>query len=341
MNNDFSQNSWSFIPTEAKVDWYFGAQNASGNRPSHLSLGRQLLVEGFDVALLDGARLPAGWSTSGGILVYGGEIRSLDLLETAAYHTPILGVSLWEEVAGAQVRTGVSVRQEDSRYRLAHAAFNRDFDYFWLAPNLLVKQEWRLDQFAAIQSRVDLGLTYSEGWSGRFAHALLNPRPTDPNQAESFVYRLLAISATEVFSGDLTWDYSDSLQFSLGAQDALYDSNGLNEKGTRIDLTTQISLISGDLLMLTLTRLSSFGGQLSDCGLRFVKNINSQRQLLLDYDVGFFNKSNGISSWVHHARSTFESRITESIKAMVGVEIERNHYFEFDARVMAYATNYF
>jgi hypothetical protein len=86
--------------------------------------------------------------------------------------------------------------------------------------------------------------------------------------------------------------------------------------------------------------MTTYGGELYDQGLRYTWDITDRRQFTLEYDFGWLSKVNDIQGWVQHLRSGYETQITERAKLLVSLEAERNQYFEFDVRTMAYVTNY-
>src|ERR1039457_3374202 len=95
LNNDFTQNNWSVIPSQVMIVYPL-SDGFSPWRRSRVQIGRQFFTEGFDISLLDGIQLPVYWSQSGGLWFYGGNTHVMDLQDFGS--TPLVGGSVFEEI---------------------------------------------------------------------------------------------------------------------------------------------------------------------------------------------------------------------------------------------------
>lgn len=341
LNNDFATNKWAFFPTQAAVTVPLSKRfSKAPERQSHLKLGRQLFSEGFEMSFLDGAQLPLFWSETGGLMPFGGELRSPDLNQTEDSGSPLVGVVAWESFFDFQTRVGYSAQDENMRKRYFFAGVVRQFpDLLW-TPQLLIKQEWDGDHLAFNQQTSDLSFIFSDKWSGRVGYSNLQPRPTHSKLSSPFLYPFFATSPTESLNTDLTWECSESLQLAVGAERSFFRSGLQNEVADRQDLSAVITLIHGQQLTPAYTHISSYGGTVDDLGLRYSFNLSSETRTYLEYNLAYANKINKIKGWLQHARGGYELRIADRAKALFTLEAERNQYFEFDVRTMAYVTNY-
>jgi len=337
LNNDFSLNQWKFFPTQAKIDYALSSRySGAPERQSKIILGRQLYSEGFDLFMLDGIRMPIFWSEKGGVSAQGGMARSLDMDSDTNAGALFGGFSLWEELLGFQVRGGLTAREDSFAYRHGYAAVSRVFS----SGSLLTKQEWDLNSYAFNQSASEFTFDLSDRFSLRFMHAFLNPRPTERRQISNFVYRVLALSPTESVGADFLFQISEGAGFGLSSQSFSYQAGLKKEFGDHQELTTNLLLADTHAISLVLTHLASYGGTLEDFGMGYSYAFSERKQIQLEMDFGYLRKTNGISGVVSHARSAYQTAFGERMKMLFGIEVERNQYFEFDARAMAYVTSY-
>lgn len=339
LNNDFAVNQWTFFPTHAEISAPIG-RRWSPERQSRVRLGRQLFTEGFDLSLLDGVQAPIYWSTTGGVMPFAGALKSPDMDQPNESNAPIVGFAVWERVFDFQIRAGYTAREQDLANRYVHAGLVRQWDSWLWSPQILLKEEWHADDLTFNQSSSELSLALSPSLDFRVGYANLQPRPLSPNQASNFVYRYFAISPTELVNGDFTWQVGTASKISLGAQRAFYNSGFQNEVADRQDLGASFEIAQGQWLAPSFTHMTTYGGQIHDLGLRYTIDLSTNSGCNLEYDFAYVDKVNGIHGWVQHARTSYETRIASRAKAMFSLEAERNHYFEFDVRTMAYVTNY-
>lgn len=333
LNNDFSLNQWTFFPTQAEVDLSLG---------SHVKakLGRQILTEGFDMALLDGVQLPVTLTATAGAMPYAGWLRSMDLERALDSSVPIAGFSVWEQIFAFHFRGGATSRGAQFEDHYVYLGVLREFSSLPWRPQIFLKEERQSENFENKQSFSELTLSPSEQFSMRLGSSELHPRPTQAKDASSFVYRYFAISPTQSMSADFAWEISEPFRLHWGGQKIKFDSNYQRESAESQELGLDYSWKDGHWITPIVSHLWTYGGTLSDMGLRYRWDRSFESRLQLEYDVAWLEKINQIHGWVQHLRTGYETKIAERTKGMMAIEAERNQYFEFDLRTVVYVTNY-
>jgi len=341
LNNDFTLNQWKFFPTQAKIE--FGLSDRLAyfpDRQSKIVLGRQLYAEGFDLFLLDGIRTPVYWSKNGGVSLQLGSIKSMDMDSDLNTNVLYSGLSLWENILGYQIRSGISARENGLASQFGFFSVSKSFNDFIFSPQILNRQEFNLNSSSFNQSATDLTLNLNEKWTLYLNHAYLNPRPIERRQMNNFVYRLLSVSPQESLTADLHFQKDKRLALLFSAQSFSYLANLKKEYGDKQEISTQIQFDEMYSVDFVVTNLLSYGGVLQDIGTRLIYSMDEKRQLSFDVDAGYLRKINGISGYVSHVRSSYQTTLGSRVTGLFGVEAERNQYFEFDLRAMAYVTSY-
>ncbi len=341
INNDFTENEWSFNPTQAQITYPFTTfLSSSSDVKSEIKVGRQLYTEGFDLALLDGLQVPLRWDKNAGVMPILGQLSSTDFDQAHQSSAPLVGLVIWDSFADLKIRAGGIARDKDLSEKFIFASGQYTFETVLWQPSLFAKQEWFAEDFKFNQNVSEIAAHFSESLDGRLAYSNLDPRPTNKIDADLFVYRLFSISPTETAAIDLTWTMSESLILSLGAEKAYYNSGYLDEVSEREDISMDYQFSEGQWLSPCLTWLRSYGGDVKDLGVRYTYDISTTTKFMTEFDNAYLKKINQIEGWAQHLRSTYEFHFWNRAKFGLALEVERNHYYQFDARTMVYVTNY-
>lgn len=334
MNNDFSINEWHVMPSQAQVivpltQGYVSAPY----RQTRIEAGRSLFAEGFDLALLDGAKVPFYWSEKGGGTLYGGWARTLDLYEDAS--SPISGLSLFQDVYGYFLKAGLSAHREGFDQKYIDSLVFKQWDV-WLSPAAMYKLE--TDVVTGFnQSLTELTLTPMDSFSVTLQHSLRNPRRVAENE-DVFLYKILATSPVEVVQGAFNLEITEALDWQVILSNMRYKSGALYSNGDEQETNLQWRINSRQSLSPVFRHLKSYGGELWDSGLNYQVMMTDRTRLKLDLAAAYFNKINGIHAWAYQARNGIEFLLGPNFSTMTWVEVERNHLYAFDARVYANVT---
>lgn len=341
VNNDFAENTWLVIPTQLQVSLPLSHEEISQSTPiSKVKFGRQLYSEGFDFALIDGILIPYHVSENFGFLPVAGYLRSTDFEQPGDNSSPLVGLILWHQFHQVNFRGGMTSRETDLSQRYIHGALQYQFEDLWWQPAIYHKEEFKADGFTFNQSYSELLLHLSSKLDGRIAYSNLDPRPTNKIDRQNFIYRIFTITPTETVMTDLTWTYSENLITSISAEKGFYNSGYQEEKTDRQDLAVDLSLGHGKWITPCITHLKSYGGELTDFCLRYSSEISAESRYMTEINSAYVKKINQIEGWVEHFRGSYETNIFKRTKLLLALEAERNQYFIFDVRSMAYVTNY-
>jgi hypothetical protein len=125
-----------------------------------------------------------------------------------------------------------------------------------------------------------------------------------------------------------------------GAKRVFYNSGTNREIGDLQYTSLQFSWGTGSSsLTPTFNHLLSYGGELWDVGLALIQDLSISSRLRVDYDLAYMIKIDGVSGWVQHLRTGYETRAWRNVQALFNLEFERNQYFDFDIRAMTYVAN--
>lgn len=340
-NNDFAENSWLVIPTQLQVSLPLAHEDISQSKPiSKVKLGRQLYSEGFDFALIDGVLIPYHITENFGVLPVAGYLRSTDFEQPGDNASPLVGLIFWNQFQQINFRGGLTARDSDLSQKYLHAAIQYQFENTWLHPAIYHKDEFKADGFTFNQSYSELLLHLTPQLDSRIAYSNLDPRPTNRIDKQNFIYRIFALTPTETVMTDATWTYSENLITSLSIEKGFYNSGYQDEKSDRHDLAMDVSLGHGRWLTPCVTHLKSYGGELTDFCLRYSAALSTEAKYMTEINTAYVKKINQIEGWVEHFRGSYETNIFKRTKLLLALEAERNQYFIFDVRSMAYVTNY-
>lgn len=340
-NNDFSENTWQVIPTQAMIS---APLYSEFTQPHHvlskIKVGRQLFSEGFDLSLLDGLILSHYFSENSGVSPFMGYLRSTDFELQDDHNSPLLGLIAWSQLYQINLRAGYTSRDRDFKNKFLFAALQYEFENLWARPAIYHKTEFKADSMSFNQSYSDLALQLAEPLEGRLAYSNLEPRTTDNLLKQNFIYRLFSISPMETISANLTWTYSENLILMAGTEKGFYNSGFQDEQSERLDFSMNISIDDGKWLSPCVTHLKSYGGELTDFCFRYSHDLSEKARFISEFNAAYLKKVNQIEGWVEHLRGSYETHVWNRAKLQFAIEAERNQYFIFDMRAMAYVTNY-
>ncbi|MCK6598480.1 MAG: hypothetical protein L6Q37_08975 [Bdellovibrionaceae bacterium] len=338
LNNNFSENQWQLIPTQMQIN--LPLQPETNYSDSKLKVGRQLFSEGFDFALLDGLLVPYYLDMSSGIMPVIGYLRSTDFEQKEDNSSPLLGMIYWTSLKGIRFRGGYHARDTDFENRYIHTSFQYQWDALPWKPLLYLKQEFIATNMNFNQSYSELIFSPSNTVETRFSYTNLNPRPTNHSEKHTFIYQIFSLSPMETVATEWTWKKSEQATFNLSLEQGFYQSNKGNENSSRQDFSMDYSIKSGQSISPCFIHMKSYGGEIHDLCLRYSIENTINSKYIAELNSAYINKINQIEGWVQHVRGSYETTLSNRAKVLLALEVERNQYFIFDMRTMAYVTNY-
>lgn len=320
LNNDFTVNQWQVNASQALV-----LIPLSQKTKSRVQLGRQLFLEGFDLSLLDGLQAPLYWSSTGGLWLYGGNARVLDLHDSTS--STISGFSIFQEVLDFNTRLGYNL---SGKY--AYGNLSKAFDSIPTSPSFLTKHEWDQNTNSWTQSFNEIQFSIFA-----LSHSLRNPRKLTSN-ANTFVYYVLAQSAQETSQASARFDLTNNVSVQAFTRWLRYKSGAQMEMAYQQELMLSIQLNEKNILSPVFGHILGYGGELWDTGFLLQSQITEKTSLRNEVSAAYLNKVNNILGWAYQVRSGVNYELADRWLSSVWVEAERNHLFIFDARILANVT---
>lgn len=334
LNNDFSDNNWSVIPSQALLVYPL-SKGFSATRRSRIQIGRQFFAEGFDLCLLDGAQLPIYWSKGGGLWFYGGNSHVMDLLDPGS--SPLAGGTVFQEILGTEVKLGYSGRGNSLSERVYSGSLFRQWDDFFLSPQLIVKGELSDSTGQVSQSLEELLLSPADNFSVSFGYSLRQPRPIHPNQS-LFLYRVIALSAQQTGELSANWQMTKDLSLQALGRLLQYNSGYQTENGSQFEGSISWLMTPHQSVSPFFDHIRSYGGELWDSGLLYKFKASDTTDYRLETAAAYFNKVNNIIGWAYDLRTGLNFQLASRLSAMTWIELESNPLYEFDGRVIANVT---
>jgi hypothetical protein len=304
-------------------------------------LGRQLVAQGFDFVLVDGAQAPLYWSTDaereGGVWAYGGWGRTMDLFDFSG--APFAGATVFQTVSRFKLQAGWTVRQTSfSDHTIFGSAF-RSFDELPLKPSVLVKAEIGTPTFGLSQTWNELSISPVDDWVISAAYSLRNPRRIAVI-ASDFIYSTLAAGAVE--SGQVTsrLQVSQPLRIDLMGRLMKFNSGTQIDYGYQAELSAVWDIGAGHHFQPLAAYLRGYGGWMADFGAAHIWDISDRTQLRTEIAAAYMNKVNNITTWVYQWREGLRHFLAPRWSLGLWGELERSHRYEFDTRMIASVTHY-
>ncbi|HLE12392.1 MAG: hypothetical protein A2504_01285 [Bdellovibrionales bacterium RIFOXYD12_FULL_39_22] len=336
LNNNFLQDTWGVYPQQFNIN--VPLDNGVKNAPyykSRIIVGRQLLTEGFEVDLLDGLMLPYYFSADVGVISYAGVLH---VLEQARIVTSdqIYGTSLLLRKWDLTTKMGPVIKSREGSERfLGHMSVMKDFGETFLSPIIFVKTQFDLGEMEHDQSLAEAQLFYKKfqgvlSYSSRRPDRLLRPE-------RNFIYSLVAIDNQESVGTAISWDNERDLTLGHKVNVVNFTSSKGKESG-------MIQELNGDWrkgaqkISPFLTMISSFGGEYYQGGANYIYVVDDFREVNVEFDVARCDKINGIEAWLYHSQVGMNYNFWKRWKALLSVEGERNHLFDFNLKAVVYVT---
>lgn len=331
LNNDFYENVWKAYPTQASIVFPIsGGFREAPYRKSRVQLGRQLLAESFDLVLFDGAQAPIYWSSSGGIWPYAGTAHVLDSSEPVGF--TLMGVSAFQDVLGFRFRGGYSSGGKNFDSQTAYGSLFAVGETLPLTPQFLIKGEWDVAETEFHQGLADLDLTLAEGLSVSARHSHRKPRRIHIED-NYFLFRALAFSPVEMQQAGAALDFSDSVRLELLYNHLRFRAGQTQELGDQQAATLTWQLSPRTSLIPTFHHTDGYGGELWDGGMRLRTALSDFSTLQSEVSAANFDRINRISGWAYQTRNGMEWELGPRLTTGAWVEFERNHLYDFDARI--------
>ncbi|MCM2278427.1 MAG: hypothetical protein NDJ89_10165 [Oligoflexia bacterium] len=333
VNNDVHpQGAWRVYLYEARVDVPFGK--------SRLSLGRQLLTEGFELSTFDGVMIPLRIASWLELLPLAGISSTVDNLEPEE-RSRSAGLTAFGSAGSLSWKAGYLRKSKPgiSGEDLAHVSALHDFSDMPLTPALLGKAQWDLTRASFDQGLAELQLTPHRDLQLALTYSDRKPSVAD-TASRDWIYRLFSISSRKEYGASAAWRLTSALTALVTVQDYRFDSVVKRESANE----QQISLLyrrGNSSLEPFFARISSHGGEVFQTGLRAYAPISDRFDARGLVDLTKIEKLNGISGWAHHLRAGMGYQLSSRFLAQAVAELERNHRFELEARAIAYVSHFY
>ncbi len=338
INNNFEQDKWDLYPHQFNVN--IPLDNGLKNAPyykSRVILGRQLLTEGFELDLLDGVVLPYYFSSNFGVTTYFGALHVSEqqqiIMTDQIYGASIL-LKKWESV----MKVGPTIKSREGReLYLGHLSIMKDYSEIFLAPIFFVKTQFDLEKLKHDQSLAETQL-YFKQFQGLLSYSSVHP-DGHLQPERRFIYSLVAIDKQRTVSSAINWDNEDNLSLGYKVDLVSYTSLKGEESGTVQELSGNWRLKQQKISPF-LSMISSFGGTMYQGGVDYTYQVDDFKDIRLEADMARCEKINGIEAWLYHTRAGMNYNLGEKWRALLSLEVERNHLFDLNLKAVAYVTHF-
>lgn len=340
LNNDIVQNSWNLYPIQAYVTIPLSKPpKLLSYQESRIQVGRQLLTEGFEMAILDGVQVPYYWSPTGGFWFFAGGDHVLED-ENMNLVSQLYGASIFDEFDGVMTKGGfIEKNMSGANQTLLYGQVMRGFDVP-LAPVVLLKGQLDTASLGrANQAITEIQLTPSDQTT-----MIVDYNVRDVNQLyngnQASIYHLFAISPVKSYDASLTWSPSWFTSVGTTFKRLTYQSQAGNELAYEADLFS-IHRFRYSNFSPVVSFIYSYGLPTYDFGAKYRVNLTNLVTFETEADVAHIDKINGINGWAYHDRSGFDFSPLPQLLTRALVEFESNHIFSFDARLAAYVSYFY
>lgn len=339
LNNYTILDEWNVIPYQLFVTIPF--DSGFENYPtynSRVQLGRQLFAEGFNMELLDGIAANYYFRPYLGVYAYGGGVQYPEETDLD-FEDRLYGGGIFTKLVGSIIRLGPMIKDhEGSKSYTANASFVKPFNDIFLAPIITLKTEVDLNGGSNEQNLAELQMFYSK-LHARVAYQSVYP---DPNLLpdRNYLYKLIAVDHQESISTSFNWGFNSFFDAEVSYERSDFDSKMGDESADFFVLGLGFHYDQMSIYP-EITRIVSWGGDIWDLGVSFRYDITKDSYLRLRGNASKIDKVNGIDAWTWHSRAGYDFKISPRLRALVAAEIERNHYFKLDSRVVAYLTHFY
>jgi hypothetical protein len=296
-------------------------------RKSRLQLGRQILAQGFDYAILDGSQARLYWSPEGQILIYGGQTKNIDLFETNS--SPLIGGSVQQGFFGYQLSAGYSVRESKLDTSLIDGGVMKFWEDLPWSPQALVKAQWSQNQNQPVQSLEELLISPLDFMSITLSHSYRTPRPMD-NEWRTFVFRIFSQTPMESQQGSVNFSLFSPLEIQGLIRQLRFKGGSDSELGLQQEWSASTKISEALLLSCYVGYVRGFGGFAHDYGISTKVDFSERTQFQSELSAVQYDKINGMNAWAYNFRNGLNFSIGPKLTALAWVELERNHRFEFD-----------
>lgn len=341
LNNEFVQNHWGFYPYQAYLT--YSLTGSESKIPiydrSRIQLGRQLLVEGFELAPLDGAQIPLYWSKTGGLHLSGGGLHSLEERQIN-FDSILAGVSAFETILDTQLRVGYIYKRKSSEdANLIHGAIQKDLPMLPWSPSIFLKAQGRADDNTFQQGVSELSFFPSNSLGVSMSYSSRRYPDLYPGERD-FIYELFSISPTKSLRSSAYLNLNSDIRIQTSLQKFTFDSLSGKEDGYEAELSpsfhwNQFSFIP------SFQYLYSYGGRLYSFGVKLIQRFAQELSLKSEASAVKLSKINGIENWAYHTRSGLEYQLNSKLFGAILMELERNQYFKIDARAVVYVSHFY
>lgn len=336
LSNDLSGTDWKILPSQLLVSIPLADSFAEAPyRRTRLQLGRQFFAESFELTLLDGVQVPFYWTASSGCLIYGGSLRTTDLVDT--WSTPLGGVTVFSEVLGAKARAGLSARGTGFAEQAVYASVLRPFATVPLSPTVLVKGEMTPGNEGGSQFLGELQFVPADGFVAGLSHSIRSPKRTSSGTQQT-LYQMLASSAQRTEQVWLNWEPAPSWNVQALVRSLGYNSGFREETGSQQELSLTWTLDASQAISPVFGHLSGYGGELWDAGVRYQRKVSERFEFLTELSAARLDKINAIQGWAYQLRGNVHFIPAQRMATDLWVEVDRNPLFDFDARVIGSVT---
>jgi len=341
INNDFVQEEWGAYPYLLYLTLPLDkGQESAAFRKSRVQIGRQIFLEGFAFETLDGVVLQSYLRPDSGIIVYAGSLHVPEETTKSSFKEQIYGSNLFfnKKMISLKVGPAYKTNANTETYLFNSNALILAND-FWSHPMLSYKQEWNFKDKSVGQELAEVRAAPIENISMGLQYSSRRP---DPNfsRKRRLIYNLFAVGYERSRALTLDWDMPTHQHMGARTERIEYESVAGKENGESHELNYSFDLGSASISP-SVRYLSSFGGEMWDYHCRFSYGVNQVTHMSLEAEMSKLDKLNSITGYAYNARAGLDLEFLSRWKAQALLEIERNHLFKVDSRLVIYASHFY
>lgn len=340
INNNFVLDELKAFPYQFYVTIPFdqGHEKAPQYK-SRIQLGRQILVESFEMDVMDGIFLPYYFTPHIGASLFAGglhvpEETRIDLDDR------VYGASLFLKGNDGIIKLAPlsKTRRNAEEEHFLNLSVMKSWYWEKVSPTILFKEQWDLREATTDQQTAELQLSIGR-FNIDFIYDFRSPSKITYEERE-FIYRLFSMTKQRSLESVISWNILDNLQIAFRIGRTKFASNFIQERGETRGLSVNWTLDHAKFNTY-LNRIYSYGGKLTNIGCFYEYNLNSYTDFQLEGDVAKFNKKNGIYGYAYHARGGLGLRLQPRWRMLASLGFEKNHLFKLDTRAAVYVTHFY
>lgn len=347
LNNTFLQDRWQAYPYQFYL--IYPLSNGLVGRPTHKSriqIGRQFLLEDFDLKMVDGVVIPYYINDHFGAWLYGGGVHNNEERKFN-FNELNYGANLFYTWNEGHFKIGPSFEKKqflthDKKRSLINASLLLEKEDLFLSPSILFMKQWDLDHVIYNQDLIETTLTYKI-LTGSLYYSKRRPDPILLDE-KSYLFRIFSQTHQKTLGESLFIPISKIFSLSLKNEKINYNSRSREEQGRYFEVSLPIHLPSNlppVNLIPTYSYLSSYGGTVHDGSMAIKYFWNDLLEFFTEGNLSKIKKINGMNFYAYHLKGGADYKLVKNWQLLAAAEWERNHLFDIDTRLIFSITHFY